>query len=453
MMAEKRRKATSTKRKEEISDLKVEVRKLRSELELKADLKALQTPVKPVERVVSENKTLSSAIQQQQLDVARVHSTLPPPLVPCGTVELHPLCTRICLKKSWDERSATLLSLRAQKFRAAYEYITTRSRQSSSYSSDERFETASGDVCCSIFQTVHFPGVKSLEQVYDAVLFSMNNVEISICERLGHLTTRDDYDCADSDIYNARMVSTNDMGITTEVSGIMFSRFFDSTDTSFAGAPCGMLVVDSVDEDELYPYVPSERVRKDVSAAFVLTVDHPQAEDDELVVTLRRAAFVKLHYPAFDMSEAVWQELQQNVVSVSLTPQTYTTSVELRDEQLHNAYQYVAARSEFATSGPTQVSVEQFTTAAGDVCCAGFESIEFGGVQSIQQVFEALGNIGISTSERLGHITVRDDYDGMQESGFNGRVLPTDSFGLTTETNGVGFSHIFGEGELGDFLR
>ncbi|KAF1795930.1 hypothetical protein GQ600_3008 [Phytophthora cactorum] len=294
---------------EETSELKAEIRKLRSELELKSELKGLQTSVKapPLELVISENETLSSVLQQQQFDIARVHSTLPPSL------ELHSLCTRICLKKSWAQRSAKLLSLREQKFRAAHEYITTRSQHSPSYSSDERFETANGDVCCSIFQTVHFPGVKSLKQVYDAVLFSMNNVEISICERLGHITTRDDYDCADSSIYNARMVSTNDMGITTEVSGIMFSRFFDSTDRSFTDTPCGMLVIDSVDEDELYPYVPSERVRKDVSAAFVLTADKPQLEGDNLVVTLRRAAFVKLHYPEFGMSEAVWQELQQDV--------------------------------------------------------------------------------------------------------------------------------------------
>lgn len=264
-MADKRRKATSTKRKEEISELKAEICKLRSELELTSDLKGLQQAehAPPLELVVAENNSMSSVILQQQLDVARMHSTLPPPL------ELHPLCTRICLKKSWDERSATLLSLREQKFRAAYEYITTRSELSSSCSSDERFETANGDVCCSIFQTVHFSGVKSLQQVYDAVLFSMNNMEISICERLGHITTRDDYDCADSSIYNARMVSTNETGVSTEVSGIMFSRFFDSSDRrSFSDAPCGMLVIDSVDEDELYPYVPSERVRKDVSAAL-----------------------------------------------------------------------------------------------------------------------------------------------------------------------------------------
>ncbi|KAG6610547.1 uncharacterized protein IUM83_06568 [Phytophthora cinnamomi] len=298
-MAEKRRKSTVTKRKEEINDLKAEVRKLRSELELQSELRELQVvPMRtpPLGQVASENVVLTAAIHGQQLGIARALSTLPPPL------ELHPLCTRICLKKSWEERSRTLLDIREEKFQAAYEYVKARSQLSSSHSSDERFETANGDVCCSIFQTFRFPGVESLKQVYDAVLFSMNNVEISICERLGHVTTRDDYDCADSSIYNARMVSTNDMDVTTEVSGIMFSRLFGTAE-GFHDEPCAMLVIDAVDEDELYPYVPSERVRKDVSAAFVLTVEKSEVVGDELVVTLRRAAFVKLHYPKFDMSE------------------------------------------------------------------------------------------------------------------------------------------------------
>ncbi|KAG3238502.1 hypothetical protein PI124_g16534, partial [Phytophthora idaei] len=107
-MAEKRRKTTTAKRKEEISELKAEIRKLRSELELKSELKGLQTSVKapPLELVISENETLSLVLQQQQFDIARVHSTLSLSL------------------KSWAQRSAKLLSLREQKFRAAHEYIT-----------------------------------------------------------------------------------------------------------------------------------------------------------------------------------------------------------------------------------------------------------------------------------------------------------------------------------------
>jgi len=60
-----------------------EIRKLRSELELQTELKGLQAPVKtvnsaPLDQVMKENKTLASAIQQQQFGMARTRSTLPP---------------------------------------------------------------------------------------------------------------------------------------------------------------------------------------------------------------------------------------------------------------------------------------------------------------------------------------------------------------------------------------
>ncbi|KAG1686055.1 hypothetical protein DVH05_007193 [Phytophthora capsici] len=177
-----------------------------------------------------------------------------------------------------------------------------------SYSSDDRYETATGDVCSVLFQTVEFPGVESLKQVFDAVLFSIHNAEISISERLGHVTTRDDYDCGNSSIHNARIVSTNDIGVSIELNCVMFAKFFNDVDESFVCEPCGIIALESVDEDELYPYKANERIRKDVSSAVVVTARY---EKGELVATLRRAAFVKFHRPQFDLSDEAWQESQQ----------------------------------------------------------------------------------------------------------------------------------------------
>ncbi|OWY98549.1 hypothetical protein PHMEG_00030661, partial [Phytophthora megakarya] len=72
-------------------------------------------------------------------------------------------------------------------------------------------------------------------------------------------------------------------------------------------------VIDSFDGDDLYPYLPSERVRKNVSAAFVLTTGKSESDEEKLGVTLQRAAFVKTHRPVFELSEATWQTLQQAV--------------------------------------------------------------------------------------------------------------------------------------------
>ncbi|KAG6610452.1 uncharacterized protein IUM83_06566 [Phytophthora cinnamomi] len=305
-MAEKRYKSTDTRRKREKEELQEEVRRLQSELQ------QLQ-PSRIQGDIISENAFLSSIMRQHQLEIASVHSICSHPM------EMHPLCSHIRLKKSWVDRNKTLLAIREQKFRAAYEYVAMRSQLTpwhQPHLSDERFETADGDVCCTLFQTVQLAGVESLKQVYDAVVFSFDNAEISISERLGHITTRYDYDGGDGNISNARIISTNEIGISTELNCVMFSQFFDGDSRIYPGATsCGMVVIDSVDEDELYPYESKERIRKDVSSAVVVTASGPQIEGTDLTVTLRRATFVKLYHPNFQISETAWQEAQQNAAA------------------------------------------------------------------------------------------------------------------------------------------
>ncbi|ETP49108.1 hypothetical protein F442_05281 [Phytophthora nicotianae P10297] len=298
----KRFKSAYFMRKQEKEDLKEEIRRLRSEL----------AQLNPLPQTTAENTFIQTIIRQQQLGVASIQSAMP------HLLQTHPLYSRICLKKNWEDRSATLVALQDTKFKAAYEYVNVRSPKAQPQLSDERFETAKGDVCCDIFQTVHFPDVKSLQQVYDALLFSVHNAEISISERLGHVTVRDDYEGIGGNIFNARIVSRNDDGVGTELNCVMMSQLFNGTEGVSRGEPCGLVVLDSVDEDQLYPYSPSERIRKDVSAAFVLAMHQPERQtpgsqpasgDNGLIITLRRAAFVKIYRPEFEISEAVWQNV------------------------------------------------------------------------------------------------------------------------------------------------
>ncbi|GMF25797.1 unnamed protein product [Phytophthora fragariaefolia] len=174
--------------------------------------------------------------------------------------------------------------------------------------SDERFETANGDTCCLIFQTIHFPGVQSLQQVYNSLLFSLDNAEISLSERLGNVTVRDDYGDIDGNTFHARIVSTNDDGVATELNCIMMSQLLGGG--ACGEHPRGIITIDSVDRDDLYPYKPKERIRKDVFAAFVLADDSTPTTQGKTVITLRRAVYIKLHCPEFELSESVWQEQQ-----------------------------------------------------------------------------------------------------------------------------------------------
>ncbi|KAG1693928.1 hypothetical protein DVH05_022850 [Phytophthora capsici] len=138
----------------------------------------------------TENFQLIQTGKAQHIHVAKLHSGL----IQClGPQQSHPLYTRIFLPKDWDLRQAKLLSIREEKLRNAYNFVMEPRHStdpSKTLYSDTRFETPEGDFC-------GFPGVKSLQQVYDAAVYYLTNMEISITERLGHVTVRDDYETID----------------------------------------------------------------------------------------------------------------------------------------------------------------------------------------------------------------------------------------------------------------
>ncbi|KAG2765197.1 hypothetical protein Pcac1_g23237 [Phytophthora cactorum] len=226
-----------------------------------------------------------------------------------GTQQSHPLYTRICLPKDWGKRRNKLVSIREEKLRNAYDFVMDPRHYvdpAKAQYCDERFETTEGDFCGVRFETVQFSGVKSLQQVYDAAVYYLTNMEISITECLGHITVRDDYETINGSVYNARVLSTVLDNVTMETSSLLFPKM--DPDGKY-----GMVVLDSIDQDELYPYNSAERVRKDVSATAVFTV----GKDDtgELVVTMRRAAFLKIHRPQFSLSEDALQELAMGIMA------------------------------------------------------------------------------------------------------------------------------------------
>ncbi|EEY64815.1 uncharacterized protein PITG_15604 [Phytophthora infestans T30-4] len=125
-------------------------------------------------------------------------------------------------------------------------------------------------------------------------------MEISISERLGHVAVREDYDMMEGSAYNSRIPATDNNGITTETNTMVFVQFFENGDPRFGGEPCAIVASDSVDEDELYQYQPSKHIRKDISGGVI-------------VVTMRRAGYLKIHAPEFPVSPLAQQELEGGI--------------------------------------------------------------------------------------------------------------------------------------------
>lgn len=208
------------------------------------------------------------------------------------------------------------MQIREEKLKNAHSFMLGTSSVEDSHNrqySDERFETAQGDLCGVRLETATFPGVSSIQQVFDAIMLYFSSNEICILKHLGHTTVRDERDCIDGKIYNSRVLSTNEAGVTVEASTLVLPHL--SPDGRY-----GMVVVDSVDDDECYPYKPNEHVRKDISAAIVvkstrLSRNGVKEEDSDLGVTMRRAAFVKIHRPQFSMPDNAIQMLGEEIMS------------------------------------------------------------------------------------------------------------------------------------------
>jgi hypothetical protein len=241
------------------------------------------------------------------------------------------MCARVHLPRDRDHRREAILVLKDEQFARVYEYINARGRHldlSKPHFSEERFQDADGAACCLRYEVVQFERVQSLRQVFEALVFFMFNMEISISETLGDITVREDYDSVDGDalLSNHRLISGDVSGATVEMNAVALGQYFSGSGAS-AQAPYAIGSTIAVDEDDLYPYCPNERIRKDVSAGVLLTElrHNPSSEDaqpavtngrsdGELIVVLQRAGYVRHHRPLFEMSPQTTKQLQDGIV-------------------------------------------------------------------------------------------------------------------------------------------
>ncbi|KAG1690771.1 hypothetical protein DVH05_027820 [Phytophthora capsici] len=288
---------------------KEEARALSEEIEeLQKQLLALQNTRDEtnIKFTAETNQTLREFLFQQHLALVSTSSMLSNHI---SSQTDNPIKMYIHLPKQWTARRETLVGLKEAKFRQCRDYLDARCRNldmTKDHSSENQYEDADDNFLYHRFDVTRFRG-KSLKQVYDALLFFMFNMEISISETLGDITVRDDYDAIDDDAYisNHRLVSKHD-GVATEANVATFAQCF----TELGGSSCVIFTSNSIDEDDLHPYNASEFVRRDVSAAVML---NEEKTDEDVVVVMRRAAFVKVYSPSFDVSESTLAAMHERI--------------------------------------------------------------------------------------------------------------------------------------------
>lgn len=174
------------------------------------------------------------------------------------------------------------------------------------YSQAEKFELPNGDYCFSGFDVIPLPGFTSVKQIFDLIRTCSFNMEIQYTEESGELMVREgDFDeSGDADVATQRFVRSTSSGAQIESNSALFSEFREGVR---GGSDSAILVIDFVNQDELYPYSPSTRLRQDTTAAIFLQTYPPKTDgtgngltngpEGTRSILLVRSHFVRLHKP------------------------------------------------------------------------------------------------------------------------------------------------------------
>lgn len=198
-----------------------------------------------------------------------------------------PLSTRICLGEDLSDRRAHLLSIKAQKIHDARQFLAKRTQfmdLSKPFSDLSRSQsTVDGTMCATKLDVVPLYNATSIKQVFDTLLYYTLNVEISTADVNGDVIVREENDTGDESVSQNRFVFLKEFGAHVETNNAIFCQYTprqsgSGSSASVATAPDvfplpdasdeGFIVVDFVDEDAIYPYRPSERLRDNVTNVF-----------------------------------------------------------------------------------------------------------------------------------------------------------------------------------------
>ncbi|KAL3660368.1 hypothetical protein V7S43_014521 [Phytophthora oleae] len=324
----KYRKATHTIRKEEKERLLSEVEVLKAQI---ADLRShAKVPFDENEEIMKRKyeagRVLREGVQQRQQLFSQLSSIMSEYTL-CTIQSGSPLQDYIYLKNDEQSRHDTLAAIKIQKMEKAQRFMQMRRPKldpCNTMGEERRYEAENGDFCSTRFTVTQFEGAQSVKQVFDLLLFYFCNIEISISEKIGHITIREDDGGDDKGIVQNRLVSITHKNVKMESNTVMFSQYYDrSTDKSNSpgDSSFGIIVADFVDEDERHPYVPSQRVRRDVNAVLEIREFVPQrpksvaggSPSRKSVVVLSRWVQNRMHYPKFPVCTDGWYELRDNM--------------------------------------------------------------------------------------------------------------------------------------------
>ncbi|KAJ8514141.1 hypothetical protein ON010_g18744 [Phytophthora cinnamomi] len=268
----------------------------------------------------SANRVLRQAIQKQQLECTKIHALMSEYSlfnIRVGS----PIHRPIHLHRDTHSRRATLLALKSKVLEDGAKFLNNRRPRVDPLKpmrEDHGYEASNGDFYATYISTMQFEN--TVKQVYDILLAYFSSIEISVSEKLGNITIREDDDNMAPGITQNRLVSTTIGGLRMESNTVYFSRYEPGDHDAGSQNGYGIFVADFVDDDDLNPYHPHERIRRDFSAVLELTsypIKHgvrtrSKNTSEGRVVVLTRWVHSKVYHPEYDIPQTGWHEMRDN---------------------------------------------------------------------------------------------------------------------------------------------
>ncbi|KAL3658929.1 hypothetical protein V7S43_016068 [Phytophthora oleae] len=173
--------------------------------------------------------------------------------------------------------------MKQQRLHEAVYFLSERSRHmrmDTEFTDLQRYTSANGDVCMVSFDIKPLWGARNVMQAFEGVLKFSYNLEISISDLVGDLTIREnDEEDWDSSIAQHRLVTTVNQGVQVDTNNVTFTQYWEDGTGPLPdraiGNEVGISVCNYVDDDPLYPYHESDRVRQDITF-FAIIAKYPR---------------------------------------------------------------------------------------------------------------------------------------------------------------------------------
>ncbi|KAG6610665.1 uncharacterized protein IUM83_06645 [Phytophthora cinnamomi] len=277
---------TYVRRKTEIEELTDEMEKLKKQMKFyKSRNERLKQRGALVERE-KMNQTMRKALHAQRLSFASTASLITQ-FFRDNVTEPFDLPAR--LGRDPMEREAALLRMRTDRLQVAHNFMVQRQhyKLTSEFYDRKRFEASNGDVVSLRFEIIPLPGACSVKTIIDALQNFVYNLEISISEAIGDISVRENDDpVPGSPVAQHRLVATIADLVQTDTNNVAFAEYRPAGPPGSGEKELGVMVCDTVDEDELFPYRPQQRVRQDMTVITYVT--HEERENGEPIIVMTR---------------------------------------------------------------------------------------------------------------------------------------------------------------------